>query len=33
MWNPDTLEEHALDWTQYETFARLASKAAGAPTP
>lgn len=31
MWNPETLEEHALDWAQYETFARIASKAAGAP--
>ena len=31
MWNPETLEEHPLDWTQYETFARVASKAAGAP--
>jgi predicted metal-dependent enzyme (double-stranded beta helix superfamily) len=31
MWNPETLEEHALDWTQYETFARIASQAAGAP--
>jgi predicted metal-dependent enzyme (double-stranded beta helix superfamily) len=31
MWNPETLEEHALDWTQYETFARVASKAASAP--
>jgi predicted metal-dependent enzyme (double-stranded beta helix superfamily) len=33
MWNPETLEEHALDWAQYENFARIASKAAGAPTP
>ena len=31
MWNPETLEEHALDWTLYETFARTASKAAAAP--
>jgi predicted metal-dependent enzyme (double-stranded beta helix superfamily) len=31
MWNPETLEEHALDWTLYETYARIASKAAGAP--
>jgi hypothetical protein len=31
MWNPQTLEEHALDWTLYETFAQIASKAAGAP--
>ena len=33
MWNPETLEEHPLDWTQYETFARMASKAASAPAP
>lgn len=33
MWNPETLEEHALEWGQYETFARTASKAAGAPAP
>jgi len=31
MWNPQTLEEHALEWAQYETFARIASAAAGAP--
>ncbi len=31
MWNPETLEEHALDWTLYENFARMASLAAGAP--
>jgi quercetin dioxygenase-like cupin family protein len=31
MWNPETLEEQALDWTLYESFARIASKAAGAP--
>ena len=31
MWNPETLEEHPLDWTQYEVFARVASKAASAP--
>jgi predicted metal-dependent enzyme (double-stranded beta helix superfamily) len=31
MWNPETLEEHALDWTQYEIFARIASRAARAP--
>jgi predicted metal-dependent enzyme (double-stranded beta helix superfamily) len=31
MWNPETLEEHPLDWTQYEVFARTASKAAAAP--
>jgi predicted metal-dependent enzyme (double-stranded beta helix superfamily) len=33
MWNPDTLEEHALDWTLYESFARAASAASGAPAP
>ena len=33
MWNPETLEEHPLDWTLYERFAQTASKAAGAPTP
>ena len=33
MWNPGTLEEHALDWALYEEFARIASKAARAPTP
>jgi len=33
MWNPETLEEHALDWAQYENFARIASKAASAPAP
>src|SRR5918997_1553637 len=32
MWNPETLEEHPLDWTLYERFAQTASKAAGAPT-
>ena len=31
MWNPETLEEHALDWTLYERFARVASDASGAP--
>ena len=31
MWNPETLEEHALDWTVYERFAQAASRAAGAP--
>ena len=31
MWNPDTLEEHPLDWALYETFARAASAASGAP--
>jgi predicted metal-dependent enzyme (double-stranded beta helix superfamily) len=33
MWNPETLEEHALDWGLYESFARIASNAASAPTP
>jgi len=33
MWNPETLEEHALDWALYENFARIASKAASAPAP
>lgn len=33
LWNPETLEEHPLDWTLYETFARAASAAAGAPNP
>ena len=31
MWNPDTLEAHPLDWTLYESFAKAASSAAGAP--
>ncbi|MCC7485387.1 MAG: cysteine dioxygenase family protein [Burkholderiales bacterium] len=31
MWNPATLEEHPLEWTQYESFARMASNAAAAP--
>jgi predicted metal-dependent enzyme (double-stranded beta helix superfamily) len=31
MWNPQTLEEHKLDWTLYEQFAQVASKASGAP--
>lgn len=31
MWNPETLEEHPLDWTLYERFAGVASKAATAP--
>jgi quercetin dioxygenase-like cupin family protein len=31
MWNPQTLEVHALDWGLYEQFAQAASKAAGAP--
>jgi predicted metal-dependent enzyme (double-stranded beta helix superfamily) len=33
MWHPETLEEHPLDWGLYETFARAASAAAGAPAP
>jgi predicted metal-dependent enzyme (double-stranded beta helix superfamily) len=33
MWNPETLEAHALDWALYEKFAQFASKAAGAPAP
>lgn len=32
MWNPQTLEAHALDWGVYENFARMASAATGAPT-
>ena len=31
MWNPQTLEEHPLDWDLYERFARAASQAASAP--
>lgn len=31
MWHPQTLAEHALDWTLYESFARIASGAAAAP--
>jgi predicted metal-dependent enzyme (double-stranded beta helix superfamily) len=33
MWNPETLEEHPLDWTLYDTFTRIASGAASAPAP
>jgi predicted metal-dependent enzyme (double-stranded beta helix superfamily) len=33
MWNPETLDEHALEWGLYENFARMASKAASAPVP
>jgi len=33
MWHPETLEEHPLDWTLYESFARIASAAASAPAP
>jgi predicted metal-dependent enzyme (double-stranded beta helix superfamily) len=32
MWHPETLEEHQLDWTLYESFARIASEAPAAPT-
>jgi predicted metal-dependent enzyme (double-stranded beta helix superfamily) len=31
MWDPDTLEKHPLDWSQYEGFAQRASAADGAP--
>ena len=31
MWNPETLEEHPLDWALYESFAQAASKAGSAP--
>lgn len=31
MWNPQTLEEHPLDWTLYESFAKMASEAKSAP--
>lgn len=31
MWDPETLEEHPLDWTLYEEFAQRASRAAAAP--
>jgi predicted metal-dependent enzyme (double-stranded beta helix superfamily) len=31
MWDPQTLAEHPLDWTLYESFARKASAAASAP--
>lgn len=33
MWNPQTLEAHALDWTLYEQFAQAASRASAAPAP
>lgn len=33
MWHPQTLQAHPLDWTLYETFARLASAAPAAPSP
>lgn len=31
MWNPQTLDEHPLDWTIYEGFAQMASAASSAP--
>lgn len=31
MWNPETLEEHPLDWGVYEGFAKAASAARSAP--
>jgi predicted metal-dependent enzyme (double-stranded beta helix superfamily) len=31
MWNPETLEQHPLEWKMYESFARIASSAGGAP--
>ena len=31
MWNPETLDEHPLDWELYERFAGVASRAASAP--
>ena len=31
MWDPETLQEHALDWQLYEKFAGVASRAASAP--
>ena len=33
MWNPETLEAHALDWALYEKFAQTASRAVSAPAP
>jgi len=33
MWHPLTLEPHRLEWTLYESFARIASEAPGAPAP
>ena len=33
MWHPQTLEAHRLDWTLYESFARIASEASAAPAP
>ena len=31
MWDPQTLDEHPLEWTMYEQFARTASAAQSAP--
>ncbi|MCB1740179.1 MAG: cysteine dioxygenase family protein [Gammaproteobacteria bacterium] len=31
MWDPDTLEEHALDWGRYEELAQRATRADSAP--
>ena len=31
MWDPETLQEHALDWQLYEKFAGVASRAERAP--
>ena len=31
MWDPQTLAEHALDWSKYEAFAQAASQAPSAP--
>ncbi|HYC45624.1 MAG TPA: cysteine dioxygenase family protein [Burkholderiales bacterium] len=31
MFDPESLQEHPLDWTVYERFAQVASKAKGAP--
>lgn len=33
MWHPQTLEAHRLDWSLYESFARIASDASAAPAP
>ena len=33
MWHPQTLQVHPLDWTLYESFARIASEAPAAPSP
>jgi predicted metal-dependent enzyme (double-stranded beta helix superfamily) len=33
IWHPQTFQEHPLDWTLYESFARIASEAPGAPAP